>query len=267
MLTLERRRKILQWIARRGKAEVMELAANFGVSPMTIRRDLKALEQEGLLLRARGGALANGSFVEEVPYRCKVAANIELKRLIAEKACSLIKNGDSIVLDAGSTTLEVARCLKKSGKNLTVVTNDLNIALELADTSNIKVLTTGGQVQSGIYCLLGEEAIDFIRSVSVNISFLGAGAIDTDLGLYTPTLEKAHLKRAMITCAAKSVVVADHTKFGHRAFARVCGLESINTVITDSGIDKEIKAQMESLQIKVILASPEKASSKQNGKG
>ncbi len=264
MLTLERRKKILQWIKQNGRAEVGELAATFGVSPMTIRRDLRHLEEEGHLLRARGGALAKDSFIDEIPYRSKVSSNIELKRLIAQEACSLIKDGDSVILDAGSTTLEIAKCLKKTGKNLTVVTNDLNIALELADTANINVFTTGGKVQPGLYCLLGEEAINFIKSVNVNIAFLGAAAIDSDLELYTPTLEKAHLKRTMITSAAKSVVVADHTKFGHRAFAKVCSLDSVDALITDDGISEELKTKVEDLKIEVILCP---AKSYVTGKG
>lgn len=254
MLTLERRQKILQWIIREGRAEVSELASAFGVSAMTIRRDLRALENEGLLARARGGALPKNGFIREVPYQSKAASHLELKRSIASVAASMVENGDSVILDAGSTTLEIARCLKKSKDNLTVVTTDLNIALELADAPGFKVLTTGGQVQPGVYCLLGEEAVSFLRSISVNIAFLGAGAIDVAEGLYTPTLEKAPLKRAMIASATKAVLVADHNKFGHRAFAKVCGLEVIDVIVTDEYIKSDIVAEMERRGIRVVLA-------------
>ncbi|SMB89696.1 transcriptional regulator, DeoR family [Thermanaeromonas toyohensis ToBE] len=256
MLTLERRQKILQWILREGRAEVAELASAFGVSTMTIRRDLKALENEGLLARSRGGALSRNGLIGEIPYRSKVTSHLELKRGIAKVAAGLVENNSTVILDAGSTTLEVARCLKKSKENLTIVTNDLNIAIELADVPGFKVLTTGGEVQPGVYCLLGEEALAFLRSISVNIAFLGAGAVDL-AGLYTPTLDKVHLKRAMVASAAKAVLVADHTKFGRKAFAKVCELKVVDLIITDNQLAPQIVAEMERQGINLILAEPD----------
>jgi len=256
MLTLERRQKILQWILKEGRAEVGELASAFGVSTMTIRRDLKALEEEGLLTRSRGGALPKNGLIGEIPYRSKATSHLELKKGIAKVAADLVENNDTVILDAGSTTLEVARCLKRSKENLTIVTNDLNIAMELADVPGFKVLTTGGEVQPGVYCLLGEEALSFLRSITVNIAFLGAGAVDLG-GLYTPTLDKVHLKRAMIGSAGKAVLVADHTKFGRKAFAKVCELKAVDLIITDNGLDPQMVAEMKRLGISLILAEPE----------
>ncbi|MCG0277972.1 MAG: DeoR/GlpR family DNA-binding transcription regulator [Thermanaeromonas sp.] len=257
MLTLERRQKILQWVLREGRAEVGELASAFGVSTMTIRRDLKALEDEGLLTRSRGGALPKNGLIGEIPYRSKATSHLELKKGIAKVAADLVENNDTVILDAGSTTLEVARCLKRSKENLTIVTNDLNIAMELADVPGFKVLTTGGEVQPGVYCLLGEEALSFLRSITVNIAFLGAGAVDLT-GLYTPTLDKVYLKRAMIGSAGKVVLVADHTKFGRKAFAKVCELKAMDFIITDNGLAPQVVAEIERLGVNLILAEPEK---------
>lgn len=256
MLTLERRQKILQWILREGRAEVAELASAFGVSAMTIRRDLKALEDEGFLARSRGGALPRGGLIGEIPYRSKATTHLELKRGIARLAAELVEDNSTVILDAGSTTLEVARCLKRSKQGLTVVTNDLNIAMELADVPGFKVLITGGEVQPGVYCLLGEEAVGFLRAISVNIAFLGAGAVDLT-GLYTPTLDKVHLKKAMIASAAQAVLVADHTKFGKKAFAKVCDLKALDCIISDDRLPSQMVTEMKRRGVNLILAKPD----------
>lgn len=250
----ERRNMILKCIASEGRAEVNKLAETFGVSVMTIRRDLKELEQKGFITRTWGGAIASESFIDEIPYKQKAVTNIELKESIARMAAKLINKNDSVILDAGSTTLEIAKILRVESKSLTIVTNDLNIALELADVPQIKVYTTGGYVQSMVYCLIGDEALNFINSINSNIAFIGAGAIDLDTRVYTPTMEKAHLKRAMIQNTANAVLVADYTKFGHRAFAKVCEIEQFDMVITNEGIPDEIVDQIENKGIKAIMA-------------
>lgn len=251
----ERRKMILKCIADEGRVEVNELAETFGVSVMTIRRDLKQLEQKGFLTRTWGGAIASEDFIDEIPYKQKAMANTELKQSIAKIAVKLVNENDSVILDAGSTTLEIAKILKSERKYLTVVTNDLKIALELADTPHIKVYTTGGYVQSGVYCLMGDEALSFLRSINSNIAFIGAGAIDVDAGVYTPTMEKAHLKRAMIQNTATAVLVADHTKFGRQAFAKVCEIEQFDVIITNECISNEIISQIEDRGVKTIMAS------------
>jgi DeoR/GlpR family transcriptional regulator of sugar metabolism len=253
MLTEERRKGILDFVTKEGRAEVAELAEHFQVSTMTIRRDLNALNSKGLLERARGGALANESLVNEIPYKVKATSNVEIKKSIAQEAVRLVRDGDSLILDAGSTTLEIAKQLKLARKDITVLTNDLNIALELADEPNLRVITTGGRVQPGTYSLFGEEALDFITSVSVNTVFLGGGAIDTTSGVYTPTLEKAYIKRAMISSAAKIVLVADHTKFGCRAFAKVCDFNEVDVVISDKELDPISIQQIEKMGIELKL--------------
>ncbi|NLI91122.1 MAG: DeoR/GlpR transcriptional regulator [Peptococcaceae bacterium] len=253
MLTEERRKGILDFVTKEGRAEVAELAEHFQVSTMTIRRDLNALNSKGLLERARGGALANESLVNEIPYKVKATSNVDIKKSIAQEAVSFVKDGDSVILDAGSTTLQIAKQLKLIKKDITVVTNDLNIALELADDPNVKVITTGGRVQPGTYSLYGEDAVTFITSVSVNIVFLGGSAIDTTSGVYTPTLEKAHLKRAMINSAAKIILAADHTKFGNRAFAKVCDFDEVDVVISDNKLDSISIQQIEKMGISLKL--------------
>ncbi|HEX3015371.1 MAG TPA: DeoR/GlpR family DNA-binding transcription regulator [Desulfobacteria bacterium] len=257
MLTAERRKRILEFISREGRAEVAELAEYFGVSGMTIRRDLNALDANGLLERAHGGAVANGSFAREVPYRFKAISNIDLKRQIARAAAALVKDGDTLILDAGSTALEIAKQLKKQKNGLTIVTPDLKIAIELADVPGFKVLTTGGMVQCETYCCLGEEALTFLKTISVNIAFIGTPSIDLASGLYTPTLAKAHLKKAMINSANQVVIAADHTKFGRRAFSKICGFESVHSVISDNQLSSPSVAKLEQMGIKVILAQAE----------
>lgn len=244
MLPAERQKHILEWINGRGKVKTDELAERLSVTPMTIRRDLKTLEEKGLLLRTHGGAVTAQSLGYEIPYEAKIASFPAEKARIAERAASYVEDGQKIILDAGTTTLEIARCLKVR-RNITVVTTDLRIALELSAHSGIEVHCTGGFAQPRVYSLVGPQTVASIESVFVDWAFLGASYVDLDIGVSAPGQGKACVKRAMIEAATRSVLVADHSKFGRRAFARVAPLSRFTTVITDSGVDADLLRRME----------------------
>lgn len=211
-----------------------EVARRFGVSTMTVRRDLQRLEQHGLIIRTHGGAVSKEVHAE-LPYRMKVAANIREKRCIAREAVADVRPGDRIVLDAGTTTFEVARLLKAL-ERLTIITNDLLIAQELSACKHLEVYFAGGLIQPHLNCAIGSVTADFLSSLHVDWAFIGGSHIDIDTGVSTPLLDKARVKQAMMKAAVRAVLVADSSKFGRRSFAQVASLNEFYRVITDDAL-------------------------------
>lgn len=239
MRTEERRQRILEQVQADGQVHVRELAILFEVSEMTIRRDLEALAGEGLLVRTYGGAMPTAGLNREEPYSEKAVVHVAEKARIAYAAAQRARDGQVILLDAGSTTAAVARALR-GRQGLTVVTIDLKIALELCDDPQIRVLVTGGTAQHEGYNLVGPLAEQTLRSLTVDIAFLGASAVDVQQGLTTPTLEKVPLKQAMLRAARHSVLVADSAKFGRRYAFQITPLRSLSQIITDSALPPEM---------------------------
>ncbi|MDA8227967.1 MAG: DeoR/GlpR family DNA-binding transcription regulator [Desulfitobacterium hafniense] len=248
MLPAERRNHILKMLNKNSKIEIEVVAVELNVSPMTIRRDLALLEEQGLAYRTHGGAVLYNGLHREVPYKSKETTNIDEKERIGREARKLIKEGYTLILDAGTTTLAIARAIKEV-KNLTVITNDLKIALELNDDSDANVYCLGGLVQKGLGITLGSEAQDFLSNIRVDICFLAAPAIDLDWGITNPSMEKANLKKKMIKVADQIILVTDHTKFYKKAFVHVADLKDIDVLITDSGVDSKTIEAIRSLGI------------------
>ncbi|AUX79361.1 DeoR/GlpR family DNA-binding transcription regulator [Sinorhizobium fredii] len=211
----------------------------FGVDSSTIRRDLARLEADGLVLRTQGGFLpaeSKGSF--DYPYEPRRQFRSSAKSHLGEYAASLIKDGQTVLVDSGSTTWHVANSLK-SKQNLTVITNDLQIALLLSDSSNINLHVTGGVQVNTVYTLVGPNTVDYISKIHVDIAFIGAEAVDVELGVSNVNVIEVPVKQAMIRAADCAVLVADSSKLGKRSFARVCGIEELSQIITDSRVTPE----------------------------
>lgn len=234
-----RRDEILTWLQRDGQVKVADLVERFGVSEMTIRRDLEQMAGEGLLVRTYGGAMLSAGLTREQPYAAKAVEHIDEKQRIADQAASLVRNGDVILLDAGSTTAAVARALK-GHRDLTVVTVDLKIALFLCDAPGVRVLVTGGTAQTEGYNLYGALAEQTLRSLTVDLAFLGSSSVDIEQGLTTPTLEKVPLKQAMLRAARRSVLVTDSDKFGLRSSFQICPLTTLHHIITDKALSADL---------------------------
>lgn len=241
MLAQERRRIIAEHVSRHGRAEVAELSAMFGVSAMTVRRDLDALARSGVLARSWGGALVpDATLSTEMPYALKRRENEEAKRRIGQYAAGLVQNGDVVILDAGSTTFHIATHLRGK-RDVTVVTNDLKIAVEVAPLHGITlVVTVGGIVQPDTFTMLGPQAEAFLSGIHANRAFLGADAVDVERGASTRTLHEVAIKQAMIAASAEAILVADHSKFQRQAFARFCHMEDLALVITDRGASADL---------------------------
>jgi DeoR/GlpR family transcriptional regulator of sugar metabolism len=252
-----RQRKILELIAQNGQVAVTDLCSLFGVSEMTVRRDLSELDREGLLRRVHGGAMSSLGRSYEPPYPLRATENLRYKEAIGRAAAEMISDGESIAFDVGTTTLEIARALE--GKhNLTILTASLPIANEIVVNysleSDVRLILTGGVVRAGELSMIGEYASRIYADLHVDKAFMGIGGISLKDGLTEYNLEDALMKQAVIRSANHVVVVADSTKFGRTTFASVAQLSSIHTVITDLEAPSELVEALRRLDIEVVIA-------------
>ena len=252
--TVQRRKEILSAINQHGEVFVEQLSEQFEVSEVTIRKDLESLEKSNLLLRARGGAIKLQSGVG-VDYRIseKHKLNYHEKSLIGKHAAGLVENGDTIILDSGTTTLEMANHLPKE-LEATVITNALNIANVLSAHPYVNVIVPGGSLRKNSLSLVGPLAEKTMRSFHVDKAFLGIDGIDTRTGFYTPNIEEAHLNRIMIEIAEQVVLLADSSKFKRKSLNLVCGLSDVQVLVTDEGIPSIDKKLLSDAGIRVEVA-------------
>lgn len=254
MLAEERRHRIIDFLQQRGSAQVPELAALLNVSEMTIRRDLGFLESVNLLRRMHGGAVSNERILGETPYSLKRSEFLRQKKAVAEKAASLIRPGESIILDAGSTIYFIAAHLKNRPiPGLTVVTNDIYILYELSDCKDMTLIGTGGTVQQGVYSMIGSYAEGFIRAIKVDRAFIGAHAIDMEKGLMAPSPEKASIKALLCEAANSTYLVADSSKFGMSSLMEVRRLNQFTSVITDSRLFNDKRDALIAQGVSLVL--------------
>ncbi len=238
MRQAERFSAILEELSRDGTVGVAELADRLGVSAATVRRDLELLEEQRLLARTHGGAVAQG-VAYELPLRYKAARHQEEKRRIARAAAERVADGAAVGLTGGTTTTEVARSLVDR-QRLTVVTNALNIASELAIRPNLKLVVTGGYARAESYELVGPLAEASLAGLNLDIVFLGVDGISLEAGLTTHHEVEAHTNLALIERAREVVVVTDSSKIGVVAFAKICDIDRVHELITDEGADRGV---------------------------
>ncbi|VAW27393.1 Transcriptional regulator, DeoR family [hydrothermal vent metagenome] len=250
--TVERRAIIIDELNLKGKVNVSELSNLFKVSEVTIRNDLSQLEQKNVLIRARGGALKLDPVGIDYHISEKDKINIEAKQLIGKKATEFINEGDTIMIDSGTTAMELVRNLKEQ-KELTVITNALNIANQLSKNSNINVIIPGGFLRKKSFSLIGTPAEKSLRNYYCDKLFLGVDGLDIDFGLTTPNIEEAHLNSTMIEMSNQIIVLADSSKLFKRSLAYICPISKIDILITDSGISKDQKNALESVDIQVVI--------------
>ncbi len=253
LLAEPRRMKILAWLQEEGSARVRDLSAAFAVSEATIRQDLEKLDADGHVSRQHGGA-----FLRTVPRQVETMSlqhmeNIDKKRKIGAKAASLVGDGETIILDAGSTTTEVAHQLL-GRSSLTVITNALNIALLLGAAPGYAVHMPGGQFKAPTLSLSGDKAAEYFEDVYAGKLFLATAGVAFDTGLTYPSFADLQLKQAMIRAASRVYLVADSTKINRSSFTRLGTLDVIHAFITDDGIRDEDARAFESRGVEVIIA-------------
>ncbi len=249
----ERLQQIIRATREDGEVSVAELSRRFGISEVTVRRDLRDLAERGLLRRAHGGALQSTSALAEPPVVQRLLKERDWKESIGRAAAALVGDGQSAFIGSGSTTAYVARNLVER-KGLTVITNAINVATELAQAPGVTVVLTGGMMRSSELSLVGHIAEQTLHEVRVDTVIIGMRAVSLEAGLTNDYLPEVMTDRAIIDMARTLVLVADHTKFGQVASAYVAPLERVTTLVTDPGIDPGLLARLRDKGIQVIVA-------------
>ncbi len=253
LLAEPRRMKILEWLQEEGSARVRDLSVAFAVSEATIRQDLERLDNDGFVVREHGGA-----YLKSVPQQVQSMSlqhltNMDRKKRIGRAAASLVHNGETIILDSGSTTTEIANNLT-GHQNLNVITNAINIALLLGALPSMAVHLSGGLFKAPTLSVTGEKSGDFFNGIFAEKLFLATAAVSFEAGLTFPAMADLYVKRAMIKAASKVYLVADSTKIGRTSFSSLGPLDMINGFITDAGISDADRAEFERRGIEVIIA-------------
>jgi DeoR family transcriptional regulator of aga operon len=244
---------IMQYLSQQGDAEVSELEELLSVSSSTIRRQLTWMEENGLLERFHGGARLPTPIAYELPYEKRLAHEMEAKRAIAAKAKSLLTSNLVIGISGGTTCTELARQLRTLD-NITVVTNAVNIALELHGQPGSRLMVTGGTLNKNSYELVGDLVTQSVRNFHFDIAFLGVSGISTNFGFSMSDEPEAVAGRAFMAAAERIIIVADHSKVGKSTFARLCSLDDVDMLITDSQIAPDQLAVLEKTGLEVFIA-------------
>jgi DeoR family transcriptional regulator of aga operon len=248
----ERHQFILTKIQAENTLDVQELCKELNVSSVTIRKDLKLLEDKNLLYRTHGGATLKNPYTADRPINEKELLQASEKMKMGQMAASLIEDDDSIIIASGTSVLAMARCIVPKG-TLTVITSALNVALELIQKNNIEVIQLGGVLRKSSSSVTGPYAQNVLSSIFCSKLFLGVDGIDLEFGLTTTKASEAQLNRQMIDASQKIIVLADSTKFGRRGFGRICSIEQVDHIITDSGINQQTIESLERLGIGLTI--------------
>jgi DeoR family fructose operon transcriptional repressor len=253
ILQAERFQMIEDLVNNNNVVTIKELCEKLRISKASVRRDLKILEERMKLIRAHGGAISisQGTSMEP-PFKVKKDYHLDEKERIAEAAVKLIKPGETILLDAGTTTFELAKKLLNF-KNLIVATNDIAIAMELSKNSNLTLIVIGGILKKEYYTLTGIFSEMILKEIRVDKSFIGTDAVDVDFGIMNFNMEEVPVKRLMINAAKEKIVLCDHSKFKNVAFINICHLDKIDKFITGKDIDQNILKKLQDKDIDITV--------------
>ncbi len=252
--TVERRKRILNMLNEHEQVFVHELSALFKVSEVTIRNDLDLFESKKLLIRSRGGAMKyENSVGMDHHLSDKDKMNYLEKIKIGKKAASMVKDGDTIIIDSGTTTLEVAKHLDLN-YSLNVITNAINIVNHVMHCPNFNLIVPGGTLRRNSHSLVGPLAEKNLNNLYVDKLFLGIDGFDIIQGAFTPNIEEASLNQIMIAITKEVILVADSSKFNRRSLAFICPANKINTVVTDDKISDEVHKNLTDVGVNVIIA-------------
>ena len=254
LLTEERRRAILSMVDRHGSALISDLSRQFGVSSVTIRADINSLCDKELLMRSHGGAFRRSDVVLDAPLEVKASLHHEEKVRIAQAAAALVKEGEIILLDSGTTTLEVSRAIAaRNLPRLTAITNALDIAAELASHPRIDVIMIGGLMRHISRSFVGPQAEKMLAGLHVDHLFLGVDALEPNIGPSTPDVLEAEANAAMIRIARSVTVVTDASKIGRRSLCIIAAISSVHRIITDRSIQPEHRDKLIAKGVEVVI--------------
>ena len=244
-----RRKRILELLSLEGKVSVSRLSQEFGTTPVTIRSDLDALEQAGHLERVQGGAIPK----RQMPQPALPTTYLPEKQAIAAAAARLIRDGDTLFLNSGTTTREVAIALKNR-RNLNIVTNSVAVASELSGIPSFRVILLGGELNVQYAFTCGGDAQEQLQKYQADYAILSLDGVSVDHGITTYHADEAIIDRLMVERAQKTVIVAVHTKMGHAGFSHISPIQQVHTVITDAGCDPQRLEEIRMAQVNVVLA-------------
>ncbi len=254
LLVEQRRRRVLDRLRKQESVTVSELVKLFGVSSVTIRADLEEMSDAGLLVRSHGGALRRLDAAQDVPVKIRQTLQHPQKVKIAQRLAQMIRQDETLILDSGSTTLEVARQIRHLQlRSLTVITNDLNVAMELSTLPHVRVIMLGGILRHAAQSFVGPQAEHALQGLNADRAFIGVDGLDIEVGLSTPDVLEAQLTALMMRVAKNVVVLADSSKFGRRSLSIIAKLEDGMKVITDDGVTAEQRNALKAIGVELIV--------------
>jgi DeoR family fructose operon transcriptional repressor len=255
LFQVERKRKILSILDKQPSVTVSWLSKKFHVSEVTIRKDLKELDRSGYLTRTHGGAAVGLKMAFESVHSEREKQNIDEKMAIASVAYEKIQNGDSVLFDAGSTTLQLAKKIKSNpAKKILAITNSLSIANELVDLENVELIMLGGTFRTGIYSLVGPITEANLATLHVDKVFLGTNSVNLAYGLSTANIYEAEIKRRMLLSAEEKFLLADHTKFGAISLKFIASIGELDYLVTDSLVPEDVIRAIERTGVTVLIS-------------
>lgn len=252
MLALERRNLILEKLQDEKKVVVSELSQQFNVSEETIRRDLEKMEKEGLATKSYGGAVLNESTSIDMPFNVRKKENVSGKQKIAELVAARVHDGDHIILDASTTAVFIAKAIKEK-EHLTVITNSIEIIIELSDVSDWNIICSGGSLKEGYLALVGPKTAESLSSFNADKAIFSCKGIDMEKGVTDGNEMFSQAKQVMMTSAGEAILAIDSSKFDRIAFSKLCDVSAVNTVITDKKPSERWMAFFESCQIRCVF--------------
>jgi DeoR family fructose operon transcriptional repressor len=262
VIAAERLERITEIVRRNGVVSIAELSERIGASETTIRRDLTRLERQGLLRRTYGGAVSLRVSSLDAPFAVREQLHVAEKQAIAQAAANLVSDGETIVLDAGTTSAQLARALRDR-YDLTVITNSQRVMNELYDCSGVTVVVMGGELRplsglpaKGDLCMVGPITEETLRRFRPSKAFLGTAGITVNEGMSNTNLPQSQVKRIMAEISEKVILLTDHTKFGHVSYSIVAPVDVLDKIVTDDGIKPEDKAALEERGIEVVVVEP-----------
>jgi DeoR family transcriptional regulator, aga operon transcriptional repressor len=253
MTIAERHKFILDKLHKEGFVSVADLSKEMEVTMVTVRKDLKLLEDKGLLYRSHGSATPLSPYVGDKTLNEKKLVQIDQKNKIASLAAQLIQEDEAIIIGSGTSVLAFAKAIPKNTK-LTVLTGAMNVTQTLIDYPNLEIVQLGGVVRKNSSSVVGHYAEEMLAYFSCTKLFMGVDGISPEFGLTTTNMMEAHLNARMIRSVQKTVVLADSSKFGRKGFGKICEIEEVDIIVTDAGISEIYKAKLEERGIEVLIA-------------
>lgn len=256
MLAIERKNEILNKLRTEQRVLVSQLAAHYGVTEETIRRDLDKLEKEGYATKTYGGAIWGNSTKTDLSYTIRNKTNVEAKRLIAQLVCANIVDGDHIMLDDSSTSLYIAKQLKEK-KELTVITNSVEIVVELSDVEGWNILSTGGRLKPDTLALVGSQCHQMLRNYHVDKAILSCKGIDPAAGITDSSEFHSSTKQAMMASANQKILAVDSSKFDKISFIKIADLTGVDCVVTNREPSRTWLRLFEQLHVRCLYPNLE----------